>query len=436
MRLSWDRLLCRKRPHRDGAGSADGDKARMLVRTAFGQDYSRVVFSTAFRRLSKKTQVHPFANIDFIHNRLTHSLEVASLGQTFGLSLYESARRRGESFPDVSEAGFANALEAACLAHDIGNPPFGHAGEEAIRAWAERTDWCELGGADSADWLHFDGNAQAFRMISNPEPRDSAYFRLTYATCGSIVKYPWVLGTGPKKDKAGCFTFDREIFDKVMSELGLKRTDDGQSHYVRHPFSFLMEAADDISYQVMDIEDAVTLHILAEDKMKELLANIAEEERYADLSIQHLRGNAIHKLCNSVFVAFEKNYDKILEGDYSSALTDSVDFDKRDEYKALKEQYKGIFSERSKVMTEVACFGMMDKLFTRYSRLAMNLRNASDYLSLSSGDAKLAELTWGRKYTEEAIKDHRGDIMWWLHAVTDHIVGMTDDYAQKMSSLF
>ena len=113
MRLSWDRLLCRKRPHREGAGSADGDKARTLVRTAFGQDYSRVVFSTAFRRLSKKTQVHPFANIDFIHNRLTHSLEVASLGQTFALSLYESARKRGESFPDVSETGFANALEAA-----------------------------------------------------------------------------------------------------------------------------------------------------------------------------------------------------------------------------------------------------------------------------------------------------------------------------------
>ncbi len=436
MRLSWDRLLCKKRPHRDGDDTIADGKPRTLARTAFGQDYGRVVFSTAFRRLSKKTQVHPFANIDFIHNRLTHSLEVASLGQTFGLSLYESARKRGESFPEVSEAGFANVLEAACLAHDIGNPPFGHAGEEAIRAWAERTDWRELGGADSADWLHFDGNAQAFRMISDPEPRDSAYFRLTYATCGSIVKYPWVLGAGPKKDKAGCFKFDREIFDRIMSELGLKRTDDGQSHYVRHPFSFLMEAADDISYQVMDIEDAVTLHILAEDKMKELLADIAEEERYADLSIQHLRGNAIHKLCSSVFAAFEKNYDKIMDGVFLSSLTDSEDFGKRDEYKALKEQYKGIFSERSKVMTEVACYGMMDKLFTRYSRLAMNLGNATDYLSLSSGDAKLAELTWGRKYTENAIKDHRGDIMWWLHAVTDHIVGMTDDYAQKMASLF
>ena len=436
MRLNWDQLLCKRRPHKDGDDAIADGKSQTVVRSAFGQDYSRVVFSTAFRRLSKKTQVHPFANIDFIHNRLTHSLEVASLGQTFGLSLYELAGKRGVSFPDVSEAGFANVLEAACLAHDIGNPPFGHAGEEAIRAWAERTDWSEFDGADSADWLHYDGNAQAFRMISNPEPRDSAYFRLTYATCGSIVKYPWVLGTGPKDDKAGCFTYDSQIFDKIMSELGLKRAGDRQPQYFLHPFSFLLEAADDISYQVMDIEYAVTLHILAEDKMKELLANVAEEGQYADLSIQHLRGNAIHKLCNSVFAAFEKNYDKIMDGEFSCSLTDSEDFGKRDEYKALKEQYKGIFSERSKVMTEVACYGMMDKLFTRYAHLARNLRNAEDYMSLSSGDAKLAELTWGRKYTEAAIKDHQGDIMWWLHAVTDHIVGMTDDYAQKMSSLF
>ena len=436
MNLSWDRLLCNKRPHRAGNGPVEGSKSRTLVRSAFDRDYGRIVFSTPFRRLSKKTQVHPFASIDFIHNLLTHSLEVASLGQTFGLSLYELLKRKNVSIPNVSEIEFSSIIEAACLAHDIGNPPFGHAGEDAIKAWAERTDWSKLGSVNPADWLHYDGNAQTFRMVSNPEPRDSAYFRLTYATCGSIVKYPWVLGTGPKDDKAGCFTYDSGIFDKIMSELGLKRTGDRQPQYVRHPFSFLMEAADDISYQVMDIEDAVTLHILAEDKMKELLANVAEEGQYADLSIQHLRGNAIHKLCGSVFAAFEKNYDKIMDGEFACSLTDSEDFGKRDEYKALKEQYKGIFSERSKVMTEVACYGMMDKLFTRYAHLAGNLRNAEDYSSLSSGDAKLAELTWGRKYTEEAIKDHRGDIMWWLHAVTDHIVGMTDDYAQKMSSLF
>ena len=437
MTLSWDRLLCNKRPHRAGNGPVEGSKSRTLVRSAFDRDYGRIVFSTPFRRLSKKTQVHPFASIDFIHNRLTHSLEVASLGQTFGLSLYELLKRKNVSISNVSEIEFSSIIEAACLAHDIGNPPFGHAGEDAIKAWAERSDWSKLGSVDSADWLHYDGNAQTFRMVSNPDPRDSAYFRLTYATCGSIVKYPWAVGTHPEKDKGGCFTYDLDRFDEIMSELGLRRPDESTPHYVRHPFSFLMEAADDICYQVMDIEDAVTLHILSEDRMKRLLATVAEEEdRCADCSIQHLRGNAIHKLCNSAFAAFEKNYDAILSGEFKGALTESEDFSKKAAFRELKEEYKGIFSERSKVITEVGCYGVMDRLLTRYSNLAVNLSSAKDFQSLRSGDSKLVEMTWGRNYTEDAILKHRGDVMWWLHAATDHIVGMTDDYAQKTASLF
>ena len=436
MVLDWNRLLCKKRPQITDNDTVEEIKPSELVRSAFGKDYSRVIFSRPFRRLSKKTQVHPFAIIDFIHNRLTHSLEVASLGQTFGLSLYKFVKKKGDLLTDISEIDFTNIIEAACLAHDIGNPPFGHAGEDAIRAWAQRTEWDKLGCADSADWLHYDGNAQAFRMISDPEPRDSAYFHLTYATCGSIVKYPWVLGTGPKTDKAGCFSYDRNLFDKIMSELGLKRIINQQLHYVRHPFSFLMEAADDICYQVMDIEDAVTLHILSEKTMKELLAKVAEENQIANYSIQHFRGNAIHKLCSSVFEAFELNYDKIMNGEFTCALTDSEDFSQKEAFKKLREEYQGIFSERSKVITEVACYGMIDKLFTRYSNLALNLSTAKDFKSLHSGDAKLSEMTWGHKYAEEAIMKHRGDIMWWLHAVTDYIVGMTDDYAQKTAALF
>lgn len=436
MDLNWEKLLCKKRPNKTGDDIVEVPTPSALARSAFGQDCSRVVFSPPFRRLSKKTQVHPFANIDFIHNRLTHSLEVSSLGQTFGLSLYELVKRKGNLPQDVSEIDFVNIIEAACFAHDIGNPPFGHAGEDAIKAWAERTDWSKLGCARSDDWLHYDGNAQAFRMISNPEPRESAYFRLTYATCGSIVKYPWVLGTGSKADKAGCFVYDRERFDKIMSELGLKRGTDQAPQYVRHPFSFLMEAADDICYQVMDIEDAVTMHILSEDTMKKLLAKVAGEKQYKNRSIQYLRGKAIHKLCCSIFVAFKKNYSKIMNGNFIGSLVDSKDFSKKKEFKELKEQYKDIFSERSKVITEVACYNMIDKLFTRYSNLALNLSTARDFTSLRSGDAKLSEMTWGRKYVEDSLQKHCGDVMWWLHTATDHIVGMTDDYAQKTASLF
>ena len=436
MQLSWAKLLCTKRLHKTKGSVADTSrKNQVLVRSAFGQDYSRVVFSPPFRRLSKKTQVHPFANIDFIHNRLTHSLEVASLGQTFGLSLAELMRRKRDLPSNVSSVDIANIIEAACLAHDIGNPPFGHAGEDAIKAWAERTDWNKLGVVNPNDWLHYDGNAQAFRMISNPDPRESAYFRLTFATCGSIVKYPWVVGQGPKPDKAGCFTYDKDRFDLIMAALGLKCKDGAKQKYIRHPFSFLMEAADDICYQVMDIEDAVTLHILSEANMKKLLSKVAEEDIRKN-SIQHLRGNAISKLCSSVFSVFVKNYDRIMKGEFEGALTDSEDFSKRAAFKKLRKEYESIFSDRSKVITEVSCYGMIDKLFTRYSQLALNVSTAKDFKSLRSGDAKLAEMTWGRKYVETSIGKHRGDVMWWLHAATDHIVGMTDDYAQKTASLF
>ena len=226
-KLDWVKLLSKKRPRMDGANEKGEIPTSNLVRNEFAQDYGRVVFSPPFRRLSKKTQVHPFSNIDFIHNRLTHSAEVSSLGQTFGLSLAMFLQDGGELSGDGNtQVDIVNVLCAACLAHDIGNPPFGHAGEDAIRAWAEKTNWNELGAADPTDWLHYDGNAQAFRMVSNPEPRDSSYFRLTYATCGSLVKYPWVMGNGPsdKKDKAGCFRFDEVRFNDIMMELDLKRT--------------------------------------------------------------------------------------------------------------------------------------------------------------------------------------------------------------------
>ena len=436
MHLNWEMLLCKKRPSDNAEGGIlESGNPSILARSPFGQDYSRVVFSTPFRRLSKKTQVHPFASIDYIHNRLTHSLEVASVGETFGLSLAAFLEEKGALPEDISPIDVANVIEAACLAHDIGNPPFGHAGEDAIKAWAESADWSKAGDIDPADWLHYDGNAQAFRMVSNPTPRDSAYFRLTFATCGSLVKYPWVVGHGPKRDKAGCFAFDADRFDKIMSELGLKETDNSGQHYARHPFSFLMEAADDICYQIMDVEDAVTLHILSEDSMKNCLAEVAEES-VADHSIQHLRGNAVRKLCESAFAAFTKNYDRIMEGSFPCALTDSSDFTKKEAFDTLKKQYAAIFSERSKVMTEVSCFGIMDKLFTRYSQLAVNLSTAKEFRALRSGDAKLSEMTWGRKYAEDSIAAHHGDAVWWLHAATDHIVGMTDDYAKKTAALF
>lgn len=433
-KFCWTSLLCKSRPRTGVGKKAQVEDGSNLVRNHFDQDYGRVVFSPPFRRLSKKTQVHPFSNIDFIHNRLTHSVEVASLGQTFGLSLAKFLKAKKQMPPDVTDADFSSILSAACSAHDIGNPPFGHAGEEAIRAWAEKTDWSALGAAQPTDWLCYDGNAQAFRMVSNPSPRDSSYFRLTYSTCGTLVKYPWIAGTGKKKDKAGCFSYeeDADRFNDIMSNLGLK--DGAKGVYFRHPLSYLLEAADDICYQVMDVEDAVTMHIIAEERIKSLLANLTGER--VDCPIQHLRGKAIHRLCECAFSTFVQNYSKIMQGAFEGSLVDSSSFALRDQFKQLKAEYEEIFSTRSKVSAEVACFEIMDKLLTRYSKFALNMCTARSINRIHSADQKLLYFTWGREYGEKVIKEHAGDMMWWLHAVTDHIVGMTDDYARNTAAMF
>lgn len=427
-KLDWNLLLSRKRPGR-GAGTEGATGKSPLVRNEFGQDYSRVVFSPPFRRLSKKTQVHPFSSIDFIHNRLTHSAEVASLGQTFGLSLARFLREAGDFPEGFADIDFVNIVSAAGLAHDIGNPPFGHAGEDAIRAWAQSADWDGL-GCDAGDWLEYDGNAQAFRMASNPAPRENAYFKLTYATCGTLVKYPWVIGTGTKPGKAGCFRQEADLFAGIMGELGLRKG----GGFVRHPLSYLMEAADDICYRVMDIEDAVTMHILSEAKMKKVLAEVAGEG--TECSIQHLRGNAMHKLCESAFEAFKANYGQIMSGEFKGALVECRAFTLKDGLEKLGQEYNLIFSERGKVATEVACYAIMDKLFSRYAKFARNLSAAKSIEALHSADRKLLEFTWSREYAEAEIAPHAGDPAWWLHAVTDHIVGMTDDYARSTAALF
>lgn len=432
--FDWRKLLCKKRPRKDGLVQEDTIGRSSLVRSCFAQDYGRVVFSPPFRRLAKKTQVHPFSNIDFIHNRLTHSVEVASLGQTFGLSLARFLRERNALTNDILDADIAYILSSACSAHDIGNPPFGHAGEEAIRAWAEKTDWSSLGAANPIDWLSYDGNAQTFRMLSNPQPRDSAYFRLTCATCGTVVKYPWVMGSGTKKGKAGCFAYkeDAQLFDDVMSSLGLKNG--AENKYFRHPLSYLLEAADDICYQVMDVEDAVTMHIIEEGRIKKLLSDLTNES--LSYPIQHLRGKAIHRLCEAAFRAFTKNYKKIMRGKFNGDIVTCNEFELKDQFNALKQEYNQIFSTRSKVAVEVSCYEIMDKLLTRYSRFALNLCTAKSIDDVRSSDLKLLDFTWGKEYGAKLIAEHAGDFMWWMHAVTDHIVGMTDDYARSTAMMF
>ncbi|MEM7314896.1 MAG: dGTP triphosphohydrolase, partial [Planctomycetota bacterium] len=280
MQIEWQRLLSSERVPIGRSSSSGNDRQRPLItsqdfRSAFEADYDRVSFSTAFRRLARKTQVHPLAQNDQVHNRLTHSIEVAAVGRTLSRMLADLMRRRGEPIIDAPTTcdDLAWIMQAACLVHDIGNPPFGHAGEFAIREWvAEHADVVfpqsqSVSQGTQTDLRIFEGNAQGFRLAARTD-NQQGYMRLTYATLGSMVKYPWV-STSPQAEEQGkfnCFSTEQSIFQGIWEQLGLIR-DDGS--YARHPLSFLSEAADDICYRIVDLEDAAEIcQILNDDNAK------------------------------------------------------------------------------------------------------------------------------------------------------------------------
>lgn len=235
-------------------------------RNNFERDYDRIIFSSSFRRLDKKTQVHPMSRNDHIHTRLSHSLETASIGRSLGFKVANKLRLNQQH--DV-----ADIIQSACLAHDIGNPPFGHAGESAIRGWfQDHKEVLEcLETAEQNDFLYWEGNAQAFRVLTQVEHHlFDGGMRLTYATLGAMMKYPWTSCQKNEKDKYGCFWSERDILKDVCQKLGMKKTCGVNYHWSRNPFALLTEAADDVCYRVLDIEDAHELKIFSYSEVKEL----------------------------------------------------------------------------------------------------------------------------------------------------------------------
>ncbi|MBC8011388.1 MAG: dNTP triphosphohydrolase, partial [Burkholderiales bacterium] len=249
-KLDWNRLLSSERP---GSSAEKTKTPGSEGRSPFEADHDRVIFSAPFRRLAGKTQVHPFAQVDHVHNRLTHTLEVASVGRSLGMNAARWLRERGEMPADRSDADVMFIVQAACLAHDMGNPPFGHAGEYAIRVWARenlRGIFSRAGKAPELkavlnDWRWFEGNAQSFRLVSRKDKDERDYFRFTYASLGAMVKYPWAADDARtrKKEKHNAFSSEADVFAEAAKALGLKKTG---GKIARHPLSFLSEAADDI----------------------------------------------------------------------------------------------------------------------------------------------------------------------------------------------
>ena len=339
-KMDWEDLLSKQRLGRPE------DDGHVGFRTDFQRDFDRLVFSSAFRRLQDKTQVFPLAESDYVRTRLTHSLEVSCVGRSLGTRVGEEIVQR-EGFREIAPGDIGAIVAAACLAHDIGNPPFGHAGEDAIRHWVRtsrvaRRALDELTPEQRAEFEYFEGNAQGFRVVSRLQnPDNEGGLQLTHATLGAALKYPCPAhaidgGRGISRKKYGYFEAEAPLFEQVAQTVGL--LPQGEGIYSRHPLAFVMEAADNIAYLIVDFEDAFRLGILdyatVHDHFRALLQGRGQatlDQRLTRLRddkerVEYLRARAINELVEASAQAFVDHEQAILAGRFTEELTDTLPF--------------------------------------------------------------------------------------------------------------
>ena len=281
--MDWIRLISNKR-----LGMEQMHQTHRDDRTEFQRDFDRLIFSAPFRRLQNKTQVFPLPGSVFVHNRLTHSLEVSCVGRSLGENVAKALTTLHPELQGTHVEEIGSIVSAACLAHDLGNPPFGHSGEKAIGSYftegAGKALKERLTDEEWADLTHFEGNANAFRLLTHQfRGRRPGGFVMTYTTLASIVKYPFASTLAGGKAKFGFFHSEQEDYLRIADELGIRRLSrEGEPlRFARHPLVYLVEAADDICYQLMDIEDAHKLRLLTTAETRELLMGFMDERRRA-----------------------------------------------------------------------------------------------------------------------------------------------------------
>ena len=382
--MNWEQLLSLKR---------QGDKGKRLrieqddTRLGFEVDYDRIIFSSAFRSLQDKTQVIPLSKTDFVHTRLTHSLEVSVVGRSIGRLV---GKKIIEKYPHLQEVhgyqanDFGAIVAAASLAHDIGNPPFGHSGEKAIGEYFSigkgQKFKSELTDKEWQDLIDFEGNANGFSVLTSSRPGIEGSIRLTYGVLGAFMKYP--KESLPKKPtqniadkKYGFFQSDKDFFKEVANELGLIPNKSGTDvGFERHPLAYLVEAADDICYTIIDFEDGINLGLVSEDFALEYLIKLVKDtidtSKYQTLTtkedrISYLRALAIGNLINDAVRIFIENEEAILKGKFPYALTD------KSKYKAqiddiIKLSVKKIYQSREVIEKELSGYQMINNLLDKF----------------------------------------------------------------------
>lgn len=438
--LGYDKNIQRKNSSYDG-------------RSSFQKDFDRVVFSSAFRRLQDKTQVFPLPESDFVHTRLTHSLEVSCVGRSLGNFVGEKIIERHSALKkNFTKFHFGEIVAAACLAHDIGNPPFGHSGEDAISDYFKTGNGKSLEQkiSDSKKWtdlIKFEGNAQGFRIISqlqNPDVQGG--LRLTHATLATFTKYPKesflehekILSGATKKQpkiykKFGFFQSEKNIFKSVADEVGLtKKVNDKNSFFwCRHPLAFLVEAADDICYRIMDLEDGSHLGLVSFKETEELLMPLIRKAklklyntRDEKEKIGYLRAKAIALLVDQLAEAFLENEEQILAGNFESELISIVST-----RKALETiehvSVEKIYSYKTVIEREAVGYEVLGGLLDIFVSALLD----STYAQLSHRTKTIIKL-FPQQFDTTSTSDE--DIYSKLLQITDFISGMTDTFAVSL----
>jgi dGTPase len=447
MAMNWNQLLCAERLGKRSAKHEEG-------RSPFHSDHDKIIFSGAFRRLARKTQVHPMATNDHIHNRMTHSLEVACVGRTLGIRVGEALKDAGDLPDHIWPTDIGDIVQATCLAHDIGNPPFGHTGEDAIRSWFQKDGaefLTDLSPEERDDIRIFEGNAQGLRVLTTSEYHQyHEGMRLTYATLASSMKYPWcstatVLNHRPKNNKYGVFQSELHYFHEIASKTGL--ISKGENWYCRHPLVYLMEAADDFCYGIIDLEDGLEMGILNWAEIYELLHPvIADSPQLADLERTLkkvndgrkpalLRGKVIDAFINAGTDAFIKHQDAFLRGEVEGDLISLCDPKVMTAVQAAKDLAKNkIFNHSRRVEMEIGAYAVIGTLLSTVCRAVY--ASLGDPIQMTYKDNRVMALIGDNNFHPNVSKRNENYKYLALMAVIDFISGMTDNYATNLARQF
>lgn len=430
--MNWLQLISNKR-----LGQENRHADRHDDRSEFKRDCDRLIYSAPFRRLQNKTQVFPLPGSIFVHNRLTHSLEVSSLGKSLGDDV---AHRLVQRHPELQGTLFeeiGTIVQAAGLAHDLGNPPFGHSGEKAIQAFFTEGEGMALKPMLSTrfwdDITHFEGNANAFRLLTHRfHGRREGGFVMTYATLASIVKYPFASSVASTHGKFGFFSSEEDTYREIADELGIICLSEPNQplRFARHPLVYLMEAADDICYEIMDIEDAHKLKLLTYEETESLLLGFFDEESQSRIrqrvieegvtdeneKVVYMRACAVGCLEHECVQAFVDNEAAILAGTFEGSLIGAISPVPRDAYKRCTKVSKAkIYQSKPVLDVELSGYHIMETLM-------------HDLIGAAVHPEKYHSKQLIHRFSSQ-YDIYSDDLETRIMAVIDYISGMTDIYA-------